>query len=94
MGLIMRLALSVLAVMLVAASTSYAQDNSGNINPRWKKIEIPSIDPNAGLTARLGADQSNYWRSPDQSSIGRSTRSWNDDQPTFGITISRPFDYH
>jgi hypothetical protein len=88
----MRMMLCVLAVMLVAASTAYAQDN-GNINPRWKKIEIPSIDPNAALTARLGADQSNYWRSPDQSSIGRSTRSWGDDQPTFGITISRPFDY-
>jgi hypothetical protein len=93
MGLTMRLVLSALAVMLVAASTAYAQDN-GNIDPRWKKIEIPSIDPNAGLTARLGADQSNYWRTPDQSSIGRATRSWNDDQPTFGLTISRPFDYH
>jgi hypothetical protein len=93
MGLIMRLALSVLAAMLVAGSTAYAQDN-GNINPRWKKIEIPSIDPNAGITTRLGADQSNYWRSPDQSSIGKATRSWNDDQPTFGLTISRPFDYH
>ena len=93
MGLIMRLALSVLAAMLVAASNAYAQDN-GNINPRWKKIEIPSIDPNAGITTRLGADQSNYWQAPDQSSIGRATRSWSDDQPAFGITISRPIDYH
>jgi hypothetical protein len=70
MGLIiMRLALAVLAVMLIAVSTAYAQGNNGNINPRWKKIEIPSIEPNAGLTTRLGAGQSNYWRSPDQSSI-------------------------
>jgi hypothetical protein len=93
MGLIMRVALCVVAVLVAFAGVSYGQDN-GNINPRWKKIEIPSIDPNAGLTTRLGADQSNYWQSPDQSSIGRSTRSWSDDQPTFGLTISRPFDYH
>jgi hypothetical protein len=91
MGLIMRVAFYALAVLLAGAGTGSAQDN-GNINPRWKKVEIPSIDPNAALTARLGADQSNYWQSQDQSSIGRSTRSWSDDQPTFGITIWRSFD--
>ena len=89
----MRILLCVVGAMLACTGAGYAQDN-GNINPRWKKLEIPSIDPNFGVTTRLGADQSNYWQTPDQSSIGQSRRSWNDDQPTFGITISRPFDYH
>jgi hypothetical protein len=38
----MRLALSVLAVMLVAVSTAYAQGNNGNINPLEKDRD--SID--------------------------------------------------
>jgi hypothetical protein len=91
MGPIMRVALCLLAVLL-ARTGAHAQDN-GNINPRWKKLEVPTIDPN-GFSTRLGADQSNIWQTPDQSSIGKATRSWNDDQPSFGITISRPFDYH
>jgi hypothetical protein len=89
----MRVALCVVAVLLGFVSFAGAQNSGDKINPRWKKIEIPTIDPNAGLTARLSADQSNYWQTPDPSSINQARRSWNEDDRTFGLTISRPLPY-
>ena len=89
----MRVALCVVAILLGFASVGHAQDSSDKINPRWKKIEIPTIDPNAGITTRLSADQSNYWQSPDPSSINQARRSWSDDDRAFGLTISRPLPY-
>jgi len=86
----MRVALCVVATLLGSASFGYAQDS--NINPRWKKVEIPTIDPNAGFTGRVSADQSNIWQAPDPSSLGQSRRSWND-EPSFGLTFSRPIQY-
>jgi hypothetical protein len=85
----MRIALCVVAVLLGFASAGYAQDSNDGVNPRWKKIEIPTIDPNAGFTARFGADQSNIWQTPDPTSLGQARRSWND-EPAFGLKISRP----
>ena len=89
----MRVALCVVAVLLGFASLADAQNSSDKINPRWKKIEIPTIDPNMGISARLSADQSNYWQTPDPSSINQARRSWNEDDRTFGLTITRPLPY-
>ena len=49
----MRIALCVIAVLLSSAGLGYAQDSKQIINPRWKKIEIPSIDPNAGIVTEI-----------------------------------------
>jgi hypothetical protein len=90
----MRAGLCVVAVLLGCTSVGHAQDSrdsSDRINPRWKKIEIPTIDPNLGFSARLSADQSNYWQTPDPSSVNQAKRSWNQDDRTFGLTISRSF---
>jgi hypothetical protein len=89
----MRVALCVVAVLLGFVSLAGAQNSSDNINPRWKKIEIPTIDPNFGMTARLSADQSNAWQTPDPSSINRARRSWDQDDRAFGLTITRPLPY-
>ena len=89
----MRTAFCVVVILLGFASVGRAQDSSDKINPRWKKIEIPTIDPNLGMTARLSADQSNYWQTPDPSSINQARRSWNQDDRTFGLTITRPLPY-
>ena len=89
----MRAAFCVVVILLGFASIGRAQDSSDKINPRWKKIEIPTIDPNLGMTARLSADQSNYWQTPDPSSINQARRSWNQDDRTFGLTITRPLPY-
>ena len=91
----MRAAFCVVVILLGCASVGYAQDSrdsSDKINPRWKKMEIPTIDPNFGMTARFSADQSN-WQTPDPSSINQARRSWNEDDRTFGLTISRPLPY-
>ncbi|HZT24950.1 MAG TPA: hypothetical protein VFA57_04525 [Pseudolabrys sp.] len=85
----MRVALCALAAVLSCANVGLAQE-AQKVNPRWKQIEIPTIDPNMGFTAKFGADQSNVWSTPDPSSIGQSRRSWNDDDRAFGLTISRP----
>jgi hypothetical protein len=90
----MRAVLCVVVVLLGCVSVGHAQDSrdSGDkINPRWKKIEIPTIDPNFGMTARLSADQSNYWQTPDPSSVNQARRSWTQDDRAFGLTISRPY---
>jgi hypothetical protein len=89
----MRVALCVVAVLLGSTTFSYAQNSNDNVNSRWKKIEIPTIDPSAGYSARLSAGQSNYWQTPDPSSINQARRSWNEDDRTFGLTISRPLPY-
>ena len=89
----MRVALCVVAVLLGLVSLAAAQNSGDNVNPRWKKIEIPTIDPNLGMSARLSADQSNYWQTPDPSSINQARRSWNEDDRTFGLTITRPLPY-
>ena len=89
----MRAAFCVVAILLGFASVGRAQDSSDKINPRWKKIEIPTIDPNMGISARLSADQSNMWQTPDPSSINQARRSWDGDDRTFGLTISRPLPY-
>jgi hypothetical protein len=89
----MRMAICVLAVLLGFASLGRAQDSNQKINPRWKKIEIPNIDPNTGITARFGANESQIWQTPDPSSVSQARRSWNEDDRTFGLTISRPFQY-
>jgi hypothetical protein len=89
----MRVALCVIAVLFGSASLGYAQDSHQKINPRWKKIEIPSIDPSAGIVARFGANESEIWQSPDPSSLGQARRSWTDNARTFSLTISRPFEY-
>jgi hypothetical protein len=89
----MRAVLCVSAVLLVSAGFAHAQASRDDVNPRWKKIEIPTIDPNLGFTARVGADQSNIWSTPDPSSIGQSRRSWSDDDRAFGLTISRPIQF-
>ena len=88
----MRVALCVVAVLLGFTSIGHAQNSNDKVNPRWKKIEIPTIDPSAGFTTRFSADQSNYWQTPDPSSINQARRSWSD-EPTFGLTISRPIQY-
>jgi hypothetical protein len=93
MGLFMRVALCVIVVLLGFASLGSAQDSKQKINPRWKKIEIPTIDPNAGFTARFGANESQIWQSPDPSSLGQSRRSWSEDDRAFGLTISRPIQF-
>jgi len=85
----MRCALCLCLVLTGLAGAAQAQDSGDRINPRWKKIEIPTIDPNAGITARMSADQSNYWQTPDPSSINQARRSWND-EPAFGLKLSRP----
>jgi hypothetical protein len=87
----MRAALWAVVILLGCASVGRAQDSSDKINPRWKKIEVPTIDPNLGFSARLSADQSNYWQTPDPSSVNQAKRSWNQDDRTFGLTISRSF---
>ena len=89
----MRMALCVIAVLLGFASFGFAQDSGDKINPRWKKIEIPNIDPNAGITTRFGANESQIWQTPDPSSISQARRSWNNDDRAFGLTISRPIQY-
>ena len=92
----MRAAFCVVVILLGCASIGHAQDSrdsSDKINPRWKKIEIPTIDPNLGFSARLSADQSNSWQSPDPSSINQARRSWNEDDRSFGLTIARPLPY-
>ena len=89
----MRAAFCVVVILLGFASVGRAQNSSDKINPRWKKIEIPTIDPNLGFSARLSADQSNYWQAPDPSSINQARRSWNEDDRTFGLTITRPLPY-
>ena len=55
----MRAAFCVVVILLGFASAGHAQDSGDKINPRWKKIEIPTIDPNFGMTARFGADIAN-----------------------------------
>ena len=89
----MRAAFCVVVILLGFASLGHAQDSGDKINPRWKKIEIPTIDPNFGMTARFSADQSNVWQTPDPSSASQARRSWNQDDRTFGLTISKPFQY-
>lgn len=86
----MRAAFCVVVILLGCASVGHAQDSSDKINPRWKKIEIPTLDPNMGFSARLSADQSNSWQTPDSSSINQARRSWDQDDRIFGLTISRP----
>ena len=49
----MRAAVCVVVILLGFASVGHAQNSSDKINPRWKKIEIPTIDPNLGMTARI-----------------------------------------
>ena len=49
----MRAAFCVVVILLGFASVGHAQDSSDHINPRWKKIEIPTIDPNFGMTAQV-----------------------------------------
>ncbi len=93
MGFFMRMALCVIAVLLGFASHGYAQDSNQKINPRWKKIEIPLIDPNAGIITRFGANESDIWQSPDPSSVNQSRRSWSENDRAFGLTISRPIQY-
>ena len=89
----MRAAFCVVVILLGFTNVGRAQDSSDKINPRWKKIEIPTIDPNFGMTARLSADQSNLWQTPDPSSINQARRSWDGDDRTFGLTITRPLPY-
>jgi hypothetical protein len=89
----MRVALCVIAVLFGSASLGYAQESNQKINPRWKKIEIPSIAPDAGIVTRFGANESDIWQSPDPSSINQSRRSWSENDRAFGLTISRPFQY-
>ncbi len=89
----MRTAFCVVVILLGFASVSRAQDSGDKINPRWKKIEIPTIDPNFGMTARFGANESQIWQTPDPSSINQARRSWDNDDRTFGLTISRPLPY-
>jgi hypothetical protein len=89
----MRIAICVIAVLIGVTARGYAQNAGDNVNPRWKKIEIPTIDPNLGFTARLGADQSNIWSTPDPSSLGQSRRNWSDDDRAFGLTLSRPIQF-
>ena len=89
----MRAALYVVIILLGFASLGHAQDSSDKINPRWKKIEIPTINPNLGMTARFSADQSNVWQTPDPSSLNQARRSWDQDDRTFGLTISKPLPY-
>jgi hypothetical protein len=89
----MRAALCAVVILLGLASVGHTQNSNDNINPRWKKIEIPTINPNFGVDARLSADQSNYWQTPDPSSINQARRSWNEDDRTFGLTISRTLPY-
>jgi len=88
----MRAALCAVVVLFGFTSLGYAQDSQkSKVNPRWKPIEIPQIEA-SGFTARFGADQSNLWQTPDPSSLGQARRSWND-EPAFGLTISRPIQY-
>ena len=89
----MRAAFCVVVILLGFASAGHAQDSGDKINPRWKKIEIPTIDPNFGMTARFGANESQIWQTPDPSSINQARRSWDNDDRTFGLTISRPLPY-
>jgi hypothetical protein len=89
----MRMTLCAIAALLGFASLGYGQDSNQKINPRWKKIEIPMIDPSAGITARFGANESQIWQSPDPSSVNQARRSWSDDDRAFGLTISRPLQY-
>ncbi len=89
----MRVALCVVAVLLGLPSLVYAQDSGDKINPRWKKIEVPTIDPNMGFTARFGANESQIWQTPDPSSLNQARRSWDNDDRSFGLTISRPIQY-
>jgi hypothetical protein len=93
MGHLMRIALCVVAVLLGFVCLGHAQDTKQKINPRWKTIEIPLIDPNAGITARFGANESQIWQTPDPSSVSQARRSWNEDDRSFGLTVSRPFQY-
>lgn len=89
----MRAAFCVVVILLGFVSVGHAQDSSDKINPRWKKIEIPTIDPNMGITTRFGANESQIWQTPDPSSINQARRSWDQDDRTFGLTISRPLPY-
>jgi hypothetical protein len=89
----MRTALCVIAVLLGFASFGQAQDSKQKINPRWKAIEIPNIDPNIGITARFGANESQIWQTPDPSSVSQARQSWNEDDRAFDLTVSRPFQY-
>jgi hypothetical protein len=86
----MRAAFCAVGILLGFAGAGHAQDSSDKINPRWKKIEIPTINPNFGIDARLSADQSNLWQTPDPSSINQARRSWDQDDRTFGLKFSKP----
>ena len=89
----MRVALCVVAALLGFTSLGYAQNSNNNVNPRWKKIEIPTIDPSAGFTANFGANESQVWQSPDPSSVNQARRSWSNDDRAFGLTISKPIHF-
>jgi hypothetical protein len=67
-----------------------AQDSKQKINPRWKAIEIPNIDPNTGITARFGTNESQIWQMPDPSSVSQARRSWNEDDRAFGRFAAVP----
>ena len=87
----MRIALFAVVVLLGTAGLGYAQNsNDSSVSPKWKKFEVPTIDPNAGYTANLGANQSQTWQSPDPSSTSQARRSWTNEDRAFGLTISRP----
>ena len=89
----MPVALCVIAVLLASVSLGYAQNSNDKVNPRWKKIEVPTIDPNAGYTANFGANESQIWQTPDPSSVNQARRSWSNDDRAFGLTISKPIHF-
>ena len=89
----MRPVLFAVVVLLGLASRAGAQSaNDQNSTSRWKPIDVPIIDPNFGLTARLGANQSDFWQSEDSSNLARGQRSWDNDR-TFGLKISKPLQF-
>jgi len=90
-GLIMRVALCVVAVLLGFASFGYAQSSTDKINPRWKRIEIPTINPNVTFSGRATADQSNIWQNSDPVSLGQSRHSSSNDNAT--MTFSTPLQW-
>jgi len=89
----MRVALFAGVVLLGLTNLAVAQNSTDqNSNSRWKPIEVPMIDPNFGLTARLSANDSNFWQSDESSNLARGQRSWENDR-TFGLKISKPLQY-
>jgi hypothetical protein len=86
----MRVALCVIAVLLGSVSLGYAQNSNDKVDSRWKKFEIPTINPDIDFMNRFSVNESQIWPTPDPSNLNEARRSWSEGDRPFGLTISRP----